>query len=44
MTRDHNAILVSRHNLPIPAMVISFIVLEFGAGTSQPISNDTVAS
>jgi MFS transporter, DHA2 family, multidrug resistance protein len=37
-------ILFFRHDLSITAVVISFIVLEFGVGMSQTISNDTIVS
>ncbi|CAN5476036.1 efflux MFS transporter LfrA [soil metagenome] len=37
-------ILVFRHDLSITAVVISFIVLEFGVGMSQTISNDVIVA
>ena len=37
-------ILIFRHDLSVVAVIASFIVLEFGVGVSQTVSNDTIVS
>jgi len=38
------AILLFRHDLSVVAVVISFVILEIGVGSSQTISNDTIVA
>ncbi len=37
-------ILLFRHDLSVAAIIVSFVVLEFGVGVSQTISNDTIVA
>lgn len=37
-------IMLFRHDLSVTAVIISFVVLEFGVGLSQTVSNDTIVS
>jgi DHA2 family multidrug resistance protein-like MFS transporter len=37
-------ILLFRHNLTVAAIIVSFVVLEFGVGVSQTVSNDTIVA
>lgn len=37
-------ILLFRHDLTVVAVIVSFLVLEFGVGISQTISNDTIVA
>jgi len=37
-------ILLFRHDLSVSAIIVSFVVLEFGVGVSQTVSNDTIVA
>ncbi|WP_454792633.1 efflux MFS transporter LfrA [Mycolicibacterium lutetiense] len=37
-------ILAFRHDLTVVAIIVSFVVLEFGVGVSQTVSNDTIVA
>ncbi len=37
-------ILLFRHDLSVAAIIASFVVLEFGVGVSQTVSNDTIVA
>ena len=37
-------ILLFRHDLTVAAVIASFVVLEFGVGVSQTVSNDTIVA